>query len=93
MREREFGDGIGRAAFRRRIAGERKMAPDASLHPSQFAFAFRPSERLDGAASPLRPRFSRKKNAFPQIFGNGRRVLPPNVPFPEMTFSGIRALE
>ena len=40
------------------------MAPDASLHPSQFAFAFRPSERLDGAASPLRPRFSR-------VFGQG----------------------
>lgn len=30
---------------------------------------------------------------FPQVFGNGRRVLPPNVPFPEMTSGGIRALE
>lgn len=40
------------------------MAPDAGLHPGQFAFAFRPSERLDGAASPLRPhpRFSRNKS-------------------------------
>ena len=39
------------------------MASEAGLHPGQFAFAFRPSERLDGAASPLRPRFSRKQIA------------------------------
>ncbi len=35
----------GRAAFRRRVAGDREMAPDTKLHPGQFAFALRPSER------------------------------------------------
>ena len=35
----------GRAAFRRRVAGDWEMAPDTKLHPGQFAFAFRPSER------------------------------------------------